>query len=73
MFFTSGSQLQVDEKASSNFSDCLQLPSVAPRAIPHPIRSVLRFDGLRWLVKSCSYPEVRWKRSVGGCVLAFDR
>ena len=38
------------------------------RTLTHPVKSVTQFRGLWLLVRSCSCPQVKCKRSVGGCL-----
>ena len=69
-FRAAGSQLRVHENTSSVASGCLRLLSGAPDAVTHPIRSVPEFRGLLLPVRSCSCPQVKCKRSVGGRFLS---
>ena len=53
-------------------SDCLRLLSREPDAVTHPIkRSGLLFLGLLLLVRSCSSPQGKCKRSIGRCVFCL--
>ena len=73
VFYAAGSQLGVHENTSWVVSGCLWLLSGAPDALfLHVIRSFPQFRWLYLLVRSCSYPQVKCKHSVGSCfVVSF--
>ena len=64
------SQLRVHENTSCVICGCLRLLSGAPDNLTHPVRSLPQFRGLWLLATSCSHPQVKCKRLVGGCSLS---